>query len=137
MMVVISDRCRKYETEKSCYECTKQQAGLQAPSHHRRIRRNLSVMETFTLIHVGISLVAILAGFVVLFGMLTAKRFDRWTVFFLATTALTSLTGFFFPFHGVTPAIVVGIISLAVLAVAFYARYSRQLAGKWRKIYVI
>jgi len=50
---------------------------------------------------------------------------------------LTSVTGFFFPFHGFTPAIGVGIISLLVLAVAIYARYPRQLAGHWRWIYVV
>jgi formate hydrogenlyase subunit 4 len=94
-------------------------------------------MTAFTLIHVGISLAAILSGLVVLFGMLTAKRLDGWTAFFLATTVLTSATGFFFPFHGVTPAIVVGIISLVVLAVAIFARYARNLSGVWRKTYVV
>ena len=94
-------------------------------------------MAVFTLIHVGISLAAILSGFVVLFGMLTAKRLDGWTAFFLATTVLTSVTGFLFPFHGITPAIVVGIISLVVLAVAIFARYARNLSGVWRKTYVV
>jgi magnesium-transporting ATPase (P-type) len=47
------------------------------------------------------------------------------------------VTGFFFPFHGVTPAIVVGVISLVVLAVAIIARYVRRLAGAWRWIYVV
>jgi hypothetical protein len=50
---------------------------------------------------------------------------------------LTSVTGFFFPFHGFTPAYGVGIISLLVLAVAIFARYPRQLAGAWRLIYVV
>ena len=94
-------------------------------------------MTSFTLIHVGISLVAIISGFVVLIGMLTAKRLDDWTKLFLASAVLTSVTGFFFPFRGVTPAIIVGIISLVVLAVAIFARYARHLAAAWRKIYVI
>jgi formate hydrogenlyase subunit 4 len=94
-------------------------------------------MTTFTLTHVLISLVAILSGFAVLFGLLTAKRLDGWTALFLATTVLTSVTGFFFPFHGITPAIVVGIISLVVLAVAIFARYARNLSGAWRKTYVV
>ena len=94
-------------------------------------------MTAFTLIHVGISLGAIFSGFVVLFGMLTAKRLDGWTAFFLATTVLTSVTGFLFPFHGITPAIVVGIISLVVLAVAIFARHARNLFGVWRKTYVV
>jgi len=94
-------------------------------------------MKAFTLVHVVISLIGILSGFVVLFGMLAGKRFNGWTGVFLATTTATSVTGFFFPFHGLTPGIVVGIISLAVLAVAIFARYARNLAGAWRKTYVI
>src|SRR6185503_6122883 len=94
-------------------------------------------LKTFTDVHVAISLVAILSGLVVLFGLLTGRRLDHWTSFFLLTTVATSVTGFFFPFHGVTPAIVVGIISLVVLAVAIYARYTRRLAGGWRRTYVI
>ena len=97
----------------------------------------LSTMSTFTLIHVAISLAAIASGFVVLFGMLADKRLDRWTAFFLATTVATSLTGFGFPIHGLTPGIEIGIISLLVLAVALYARYGRHLAGAWRRVYVI
>jgi hypothetical protein len=57
-------------------------------------------MKTFTAIHVVISLIGILSGFVVMFGMLTRKRFDRWTVLFLVTTVATSVTGFFFPVDG-------------------------------------
>src|SRR5207245_6787343 len=68
---------------------------------------------------------------------LTAKRFNGWTALFLVTTVATSVTGFFFPFHGVTPAIVVGLISLVVLAVAILARCARRLVGAWRWIYVI
>src|SRR6266481_8848914 len=94
-------------------------------------------MKAFTQIHVAISLIAIASGLVVMFGLLTRNRLDRWTALFLLTTVLTSVTGFFFPFHGFTPAIGVGIISLLVLAVAIYARYPGQLAGHWRWIYVV
>jgi hypothetical protein len=94
-------------------------------------------MNAFTLVHVVISLIGILSGFVVLFGMLAGKRFNGWTGVFLATTVATSATGFFFPFHGLTPAIAVGILSLVVLAVAIVARYRRNLAGVWRKTYVV
>jgi hypothetical protein len=94
-------------------------------------------MEIFTLVHVIISMVAILSGFVVLLGMISSKRLDSWTMLFLTTTVLTSLTGFFFPFHGVTPAIVVGLISMIVLGVSIFARYGQKLAGVWRKTYVL
>jgi len=95
------------------------------------------ILAIYTLVHVVISLVGIFAGFVVIFGLLNSKRLEGWTRVFLATTVATSVTGFFFPFHGVTPAIVVGIMSLVVLALAIYARYPRHLAGGWRKTYVI
>ena len=94
------------------------------------------ILHIYTIIHVLISLVGIFTGLIVLFGMLAGKRLDGWTRWFLITTVLTSVTGFFFPFHGFTPAIGVGIISLIVLAVAIFARYPRQLAGAWRWIYV-
>ena len=94
------------------------------------------ILRIYTIIHVLISLVGIFSGLIVMFGMLAGKRLDDWTRWFLITTVLTSVTGFFFPFHGFTPAIGVGIISLIVLAVAIFARYPRQLAGAWRWIYV-
>lgn len=94
-------------------------------------------MTTFTQVHVVISLIAIVAGLIVAFGLLTAKRLDGWTLLFLVSTLATSVTGFFFPFHGFTPAIGVGIVSLVVLAVAIFARYGRKLAGTWRWIYVV
>ncbi|HET9164781.1 MAG TPA: hypothetical protein VFP11_02205 [Candidatus Angelobacter sp.] len=94
-------------------------------------------LATYTLIHVIISLIGIGSGLVVLFGMFGSKRLDRMTALFLATTALTSLTGFGFPFEGVTPGIILGVLSLVVLAIAILARYSFRMAGKWRTIYVI
>jgi len=92
-------------------------------------------LETFTLVHVLISLVGIASGIIVMYGFLTNQRLDRWTALFLLTTALTSLTGFLFPFKGVTPGIKLGIISCVVLAVAIVTRYAMHLA--WRKTYVI
>ena len=95
------------------------------------------VLRAYTIIHTLISLVGIFTGLIVLFGLLAGKRLDGWTKWFLITTVLTSVTGFFFPFHGFTPAIALGIMSLIVLAVAIFARYPRQLAGHWRRIYVV
>src|SRR5947207_11779724 len=40
-------------------------------------------------------------------------------------------------FHGFTPAIGLGIISLPFLALTIFARYPKHLAGPWRWIYVI
>jgi uncharacterized membrane protein SirB2 len=93
--------------------------------------------STFTAAHVVLSLIGIFSGFIVLFGMLGAKKPDGWTALFLATTALTSVTGFFFPSASFGAPQVVGIISLAVLAVAIFARSVGHLAGHWRWIYVV
>ncbi len=93
--------------------------------------------ETYTLIHVLISLVGIASGLIVVFGYLTGKRFDGMTALFLITTVLTSVTGFGFPFDHLSPAHKVGIISLVVLAIAIPARYLYNLRGPWRWIYVV
>jgi len=95
------------------------------------------ILQIYTLVHVLISLAGIFSGFVVLFGLLAGRRLDGWTVFFLATTVATSVTGFFFPVRHFMPSHALGILSLLVLAVAIYARYSRHLAGAWRKVYVV
>jgi hypothetical protein len=94
-------------------------------------------MSTFTVVHVIISLAGILSGFVVVAEMLATKHHGGWAATFLATTAATSITGFFFPIHGFTPALGLGILSLLVLIVACVALYGRHLAGAWRRTYVI
>jgi len=95
------------------------------------------ILQALTIIHTLISLIAIFTGLVVVFGMLGGKRLDGWTKWFLITAVATTVTGFFFPFHGLTPAFKLGIISVFVLAITTYARYPRQLAGAWRWIYVV
>jgi hypothetical protein len=94
-------------------------------------------MTPLTFIHVILSLIGILAGFIVMLGMFAGKRLDGWTAIFLSTTVLTSATGFLFPYHGFLPSYVIGVISLVMLLVAILARYSFRLAGGWRKGYVI
>lgn len=92
-------------------------------------------LHTYTALHVAISFAALISGVVVMRGLLNSQRMDRMTAFFLSATALTNITGLLFPFHGVTPAIKLAIISLVVLAVAIFARYPLHLG--WRKTYVI
>jgi hypothetical protein len=92
---------------------------------------------TYTILHVLISLVGIGSGLIVMFGFLSGKQLDGLTAVFLVTTALTSLTGFGFPFEHLLPSHKVGIISLVVLAVAIPARYVYHIAGAWRRIYVV
>ena len=92
-------------------------------------------MSTFLFVHVALSLIGILSGLVVLYGLISNDRMDGLTLVFLATTVATSVTGFGFPFHGVTPAIILGVISLVVLAPAIAGRYLFHLAGPWCWIY--
>jgi hypothetical protein len=95
------------------------------------------ILHIYTIIHTLISLVAIFTGFVVLLGLFAGKRLDGWTKWFLTTALVTTVTGFFFPFHGFTPAIGLGIISLPFLALTIFARNRKSLAGAWRWIYVV
>jgi len=92
-------------------------------------------IPTFTLIHVIISLIGIVAGLIVLFGMFGSHRLPGWTALFLLTTVLTSVTGVFFPATTLTPAGIFGIISLVVLVAALIALYVFHLRGAWRWIY--
>jgi len=94
-------------------------------------------MTPFTSVHVLLSLIGILSGFVVVFGLFAAKRLNGWTATFLASTVLTSVTGFLFPFHRFLPSHAVGIVSLVVLALAILARYPFHLRAAWRGVYVI
>ena len=93
--------------------------------------------STFTSVHVALSLIGIVSGVIVLYGMVRATRLDGWTALFLATTVLTSVTAFFFPSTSFGPAHVVGVLSLVVLAAAIVALYFFRLAGPWRWIYIV
>lgn len=94
------------------------------------------ILTLFTLVHVLISLVGIVTGFVVFHGMLVRDGRPAWTRVFLTTTVLTSVTGFMFPFKGFTPALGFGILSMILLGLAIHALYRRKLAGRWRVTYV-
>lgn len=92
--------------------------------------------SNFTTLHVILSLIGIASGLVVLGGMFRSSRLTGWTALFLATTVLTTVTGFLFPISAFTPALGVGIISMIVLAFALFAIYIFHLVGSWRWIYV-
>lgn len=93
-------------------------------------------LVAFTRLHVALSLIGIGAGFVMGWGMTRSRRMPFATAVFLLTTALTSITGFLFPFKGVTPGIVFGILSMVALLVAVVARYALHLAGGARVAWV-
>ena len=91
---------------------------------------------TLTLVHVALSLLAMFAGLVVVGGLLAGRRLDGWTGVYLVTTALTNISGFLFPFTRFVPAHGVGIVSLLILPLVLWARYRKQLAGVWRRVFV-
>jgi len=94
-------------------------------------------LSAFTTLHVVISLIAIVAGLIVMFGMVGPYKSGNLTGIFLLFTILTSVTGFMFPFNGVTPGILIGILSCILLAIACLALYARHLSGAWRWIYLL
>jgi hypothetical protein len=91
----------------------------------------------FTQLHVLISLIGIAAGLLALFGLLGGKLYRLMISLFLITTVLTSVTGFLFPFHGMTPGIILGILSMIALLLAIWALYIGKLEGAWRGTYVV
>jgi hypothetical protein len=94
-------------------------------------------LAQFTYLHVFLSMIGIGAGLFVVFGFFTSRRLSILTSLFLVTTVMTSLTGFFYPFTGITPGIILGILSLIVLLFAIVGLYVKKLEGPWRAIYVV
>ncbi|HEX5507597.1 MAG TPA: hypothetical protein VFX37_03755 [Pseudolabrys sp.] len=93
-------------------------------------------LTTFTILHVIICFIGLVAGLVVVFGMFGSKRLNGWTAVFLIFTILISVTGFMFPIHGFTPALATGVVSSIILAAAVLGLYVFRLNGAWRWIYV-
>jgi hypothetical protein len=97
-------------------------------------------LSTFVTVHVIISLIAIVSGIIVMFGLLTSKRMPGLTAIFLLFTILTSATGFLIPpllSEKLLPSHIVGILSLVLLAIACIALYGMKLSGAWRSVYVV
>lgn len=95
----------------------------------------MTYLMFITLFHTAISLLALVAGSVVVVDLFRGGSLRFWTKLFLATAVVTSLTGFVFPFRGVTPAQIVGIVALVILAFVLVAYYRFHAAKAWRWIY--
>jgi len=93
-------------------------------------------LSTFTLLHVVISLIGLLAGAIVLLAMVGDKRSEGWTLLFLVATAITGATGYLFPERSAL-AERIGAVTLVALATAIVALYIGRLAGFWRPLYII
>lgn len=94
-------------------------------------------VQLLTIVHVLISLIGIAAGFVALSAFTRGERRNGATTIFLVTTIATSVTGFFFPFKGVTPGHIFGVLSLIALPLAWHGWYGARLRGGWRKTFLI
>src|SRR3977135_3436162 len=97
-------------------------------------------LSTFTTVHVIISLIAIVSGIIVMFGVLGSSRMPAMTAIFLLFTILTSATGFLIPpllSDKLLPSHMIGILSLVLLAIACLALYGMKLSGAWRSVYVV
>jgi hypothetical protein len=99
------------------------------------IKESIRMLDVLTAVHVLISLGGILTGFLVVAGFIRGRKQVSVTQWFLATTFLTSATGFLFPFHGVTPGIVVGILSIIILGLAVFTR--RSADRPWSRTFVV
>jgi hypothetical protein len=94
-------------------------------------------LPVFTLVHVVISVIGIVAGLVAVGGLIAGVRLSGWIGLFLLTTVLTSASGYGFPFTTLLPSHIVGAISLVVLAIALIAFYGKHLVGGWRTTFVV
>jgi hypothetical protein len=95
----------------------------------------MSYVTAMIYIHTAISLAALALGVPAVAQLFGGRYASRWTTGFLIAAIATSVTGFLFPFIGVTPAFAVGVVALAVLGIAVVARYTFHFAGRWRWIY--
>lgn len=93
--------------------------------------------DTFLQIHVIISLLAIPAGAVVIYGLLVGALSSGWTALFIILTALTSITGFPLPPFGFDPPRAIGVLLLVLIAIAIAAFYLFHLAGAWRWVFIV
>lgn len=73
---------------------------------------------TYTGFHTWLSLVALVTGALAIADMMRGRTPSALLGVFLATAVATNLTGFGFPFSGVLPSHIVGIISMIILIAA-------------------
>jgi hypothetical protein len=96
----------------------------------------MSYVSLLTIVHTILSFIAIGFGIVAIVGLFGGDHSSRWTRGFFFTAVAVTLTGFIFPFTGVTPAFVTGIVSTVIL-LAWLIAYRSHLAGSWRWIYAL
>jgi hypothetical protein len=95
----------------------------------------MNYVGILTIVHTVLSFVALLAGAVVVFGLFTKGSGKQLLQTFLITASATSVTGFFFPFHGMTPALYVGILACVILALVVAAKPRVASSRPWSVVY--
>lgn len=92
-------------------------------------------MDGMTLIHTALSLVALASGLIVLLALLRGGPAPATTTLvYFVTSVATDITGFLLPAKQILPSHIVALLSLLLLAAAWFGRYARQLAGGWRTV---
>jgi hypothetical protein len=94
-------------------------------------------LALLTLFHTALSVVALLAGIVVVADLMQGAPVPRWNRLFLITAIATSITGFFFPIAQILPSHIVGGVALVALAVTLVAQFSFGLRGVWRPLSIM
>jgi len=95
----------------------------------------MSYVAALTVFHTAVSFLALFLGVPAIRALFGAPVPAFWTKFFIISALIVSITGYMFPFNGVTPAILTGVVALLVLAAMGVANFKFKLAGAWRWIY--
>ncbi len=97
----------------------------------------LSALAVYTLIHVVISLAAIVVGIPAIWQMLHGSTRSTNVFWFFSLTTLTCLTGFGFPVSSIMPAHVLGVITLGLLALSNFARSRSLASSRWQLTFLL
>jgi hypothetical protein len=93
------------------------------------------IVSILTSIYIVLGLIAISAGAMVLFGLLTGILLKKWAVLFLKWSLATSVTALLFPFEHLTLTQKASMLSIYGAGVAVLAWRKFQLVGVWQSIF--
>ncbi len=95
----------------------------------------MSNLELLTDIHTGLSFLALALGIPAIASLFKRALSRNWIALFLMSAWATTITGFFFPFIGFTPAFITGIVSAIVLIGTSVAQHGFHMKGRARDFY--
>jgi hypothetical protein len=94
-------------------------------------------MSILRFVYAACDLLAIGAGTIVLFGLLTGELIDKWAALFLKYALATSVTGLLFPLHDFTLVQRCSMLSVYVTGMSVLAWRKFHLSGVWRSIFAL